>query len=351
MGNLKNILLIEDDTILRENTAELLELEGYTVITASNGRSGLQMALETPPNLIVCDIMMPEMDGYTVLKNLAKHGATKSIPFIFLSAKTEHTDVRLGMNMGADDYVTKPFTEEELMGAIASRLAKMDILQEAKGNSAEEAEALPVSTLHELKNYMDDHGTEIPLATGAQLYAERSCPNAIYLIIKGSMKLHILDESGKELITSILQPDDVFGFASFSTSYANTESATALENTVLQSISLQKLKTFMVQNPSLALEVVQLLTENLSAAKGQLLEMAYGSVRKRTAHTLLKFAQKLQKDKNGQMHILRSDLANVAGVATETLIRTLSAFKKEGLIEIEERNIKILDPRGLEEAY
>ncbi len=349
MAHQKNILLIEDDTVLRENTAELLDLAGYQVSMAANGRAGLQMALEETPHLILCDIMMPEMDGYTVLKHLRDHDPTKTTPFIFLSAKTEHKDVRLGMNMGADDYVTKPFTEEELLGAVASRLAKMAILGEFKAEGQEPHKAT-MGSLHELKNHIDDHGTELSLATGAQLYAERASPNAIYLITKGSIKLHILEESGKELITAILQPDDIFGFASFSNSYATKESATALENSVLHSISLQELKDLMAHNPTLALEVVALLTENLSMAKGQLLEMAYGSVRKRTAHTLLKFSEKLQKDKHGQMHILRSDLANVAGVATETLIRTLSCFKKEGLIDIEERNIKILDRQGLEDA-
>jgi CRP-like cAMP-binding protein len=160
--------------------------------------------------------------------------------------------------------------------------------------------------------------------------------------------LHILDESGKELITAILRPDEIFGFDALSDSKGNKESATALEKSALMSISLQKLKDFIAINPDLALGLVQVLTENLSNTKDQLLEMAYGSVRKRTAHTLLKFAEKLQKDKHGSLHILRSDLANVAGVATETLIRTLSGFKKEGLIEIEERNIKILDRNGLE---
>src|SRR5690606_33233477 len=126
---MKKILFIEDDTVVRENTAELLELSDYEVVTAANGRSGLQLAKKEPPDLIICDIMMPELDGYVVLQALAEDPKTQQIPFIFLSAKTEHKDIRKGMDLGADDYLTKPFEEEELISAIESRLAKVSILK------------------------------------------------------------------------------------------------------------------------------------------------------------------------------------------------------------------------------
>ncbi|MBQ0737218.1 response regulator, partial [Aquimarina celericrescens] len=105
---MKTILLIEDDTALRENTAELLELSNYEVITAPNGKIGIQKALQEKPDIVVCDIMMPEVDGYGVLEALAKNQHTQNVPFIFLSAKTEHKEIRKGMDLGADDYLTKP---------------------------------------------------------------------------------------------------------------------------------------------------------------------------------------------------------------------------------------------------
>ena len=122
------ILLIEDNLEVRENTQEILELASYEVLTAENGKIGVEMAKEIVPDLIICDIMMPELDGYGVLELLSKNKATKQIPFIFLSAKTERSDVRKGMNLGADDYITKPFTEDDLISAIESRMAKMSIL-------------------------------------------------------------------------------------------------------------------------------------------------------------------------------------------------------------------------------
>ena len=104
---MRTILLIEDDTALRENTAELLELADYDVLTAPNGRIGIDMAKDNIPNIIVCDIMMPEIDGYGVLEALSIDEKTTHIPFIFLSAKTEHKEIRKGMDLGADDYLTK----------------------------------------------------------------------------------------------------------------------------------------------------------------------------------------------------------------------------------------------------
>ena len=337
----KKILLIEDDTILRENTAELLELSDYEVRTASNGIHGVKLAKEYLPDTIVCDIMMPELDGYGVLEALSKDIRTKAIPFIFLSAKTERRDVRKGMEMGADDYLTKPFEEAELIGAIESRLAKMAILNDTP--SANPSTVTSVKTIHDLKNFVDDNGQRHEFKAGETVYSEGTYSITVYLVIHGIVKSHKLDRNGKDLITGLYRPDDFFGFSSFAPNTTHGEDATAMEDTHLVGISTQTLKNILEQNHDLTLELMQFLSENLTKAKEQLLEMAYGSVRKKTASTILKFAEKLQKDSKGNLHILRSDLASVAGMATETLIRTLSSFKKEGLIDIENRNIRILN--------
>jgi DNA-binding response OmpR family regulator len=126
---MKKILLIEDNPDVRENTAEILELAGYTVTTAENGRIGVDKAREVKPELIICDIMMPELDGYGVLYALSKHAETAVIPFIFLSAKADRADVRKGMTLGADDYITKPFDDMDLLQAVESRIKKNELLQ------------------------------------------------------------------------------------------------------------------------------------------------------------------------------------------------------------------------------
>ena len=346
---MKRVLLIEDDTVLRNNTAELLELANYKVFTASNGAKGIETAHFCKPDVIVCDIMMPEIDGYQVLESLAEDQRTQAIPFIFLSAKTERKDVRKGMELGADDYITKPFEEEELIGAIESRMARSTILRELQEQelTSIDGDGFYLKNIEDFKNYIYDYGRELDYELGETIYREGDNSNMVYLILKGVVKTHKLDEQGKELITGIYKADDFFGFTSFTKNIAYREYSTALEDTKLAGITKEQLKSALENNYELIMELMQLLTESLSDTREQLLEMAYGSVRRKTASTLLRFADKLQEDNQGNIHILRSDLAGVAGMATETLIRTLSSFKKEGLIEIRDRNIKILDVQKL----
>lgn len=126
---MKKILLIEDNAEVRENTAEILELANYTVFTAPNGKIGVELARKQQPDLIICDIMMPELDGYGVLHLLGKNPSTAGIPFIFLTAKSEKDDFRKGMNLGADDYLTKPYDDLTLLDAIEMRLKKNDLFK------------------------------------------------------------------------------------------------------------------------------------------------------------------------------------------------------------------------------
>ena len=121
---LTKILLIEDEISVRENISDLLEAEGFETITAANGKVGIDLAISQVPDIILCDLMMPEVDGYGVLERLRQEMLTATIPFIFLTAKSTRTDIRKGMDLGADDYLTKPFTRAELLGAISSRLDK-----------------------------------------------------------------------------------------------------------------------------------------------------------------------------------------------------------------------------------
>lgn len=344
---MKKVLLIEDDMALRENTAELLELSNYDVETAPNGRIGIEMAKANPPQIVVCDIMMPEVDGYGVLEALSSDPATSHIPFIFLSAKTEHKEIRKGMDMGADDYLTKPFEEEELISAIESRIAKAMILNSTIKDDTPVLEEDSLRSLNELKNFFDDEGIEYSFKKGALIYKEGAHSNMIYLISRGVVKTHKMDENGKELITALFKADDFLGFTSFVDNIAYQESATAIEETTVVGVSKNELKDVLENSKNVSLQLMELLTDNLAEIKGQLLQMAYSSVRKKTAQTILQFAAILNKKPEEGIRIARNDLASVAGIATESLIRTLSGFKKEGLIEIEGRNIRLLNVEGL----
>ncbi len=343
---MKTILLIEDDTALRENTAELLELSHYKVHTAPNGKIGIEKAKKEIPDIIVCDIMMPEIDGYGVLEAVVSDSSTSQIPFIFLSAKTEHKEIRKGMDMGADDYLTKPFEEEELLSAIESRLAKASILSKID-EQAKEFNVDNPSNINQLKNFFCDEGEQIDFKKGEIIYSKGDHSNKLFLILKGVVKTHSMDANAKELITALYKADDFLGFTSFDDNIPYNESATAVEDTELVGISKKKVKDILKKSQDVSLELMNLLTDNLSEIKKQLLKMAYSSVRKKTASTILQFVEIMNTNQGNAIKISRSDLATTAGIATESLIRTLSDFKKDGLIEIEGRNIKVVDVKKL----
>lgn len=340
---MKRILLIEDDVTVRENTAELLELSNYEVITASDGKQGCLKAHAVVPDIIVCDIMMPEMDGYGVLQELSKTPKTANIPFIFLSAKTEHKDIRRGMDLGADDYLTKPFEEEDLLSAIESRLAKIAILGNNLKNGAE-IEGL--KNLDELRKLFG-HSDSMSYKKGENIYEEGKQSNFFYLVKSGFVKAHRTDENGKDLITELYKTGDFFGNPSENSQASFSDYATAMENSELHTVSREDFSEILLQNPHISLKMVEVLNKNMVGLKQQLLDMAYSSVRKKTANTILLFAEKIEKHPLKSIRISRSDLAGVAGMAAESLIRTLSDFKKEGLIEIEGRNIKLMDAQAL----
>ncbi len=136
------ILIIEDDVTVRSNIAELLDAEEYEVVTAENGFAGVLWSQEHIPGLVICDMMMPELDGRDVLTALREDPRTESIPFIFLTARADKSDIRLGMNLGADDYLTKPFTRKELLDAVNARMKKHQYTEERYNEVHEYAESL-----------------------------------------------------------------------------------------------------------------------------------------------------------------------------------------------------------------
>ncbi|MEI7675789.1 MAG: response regulator [Bacteroidales bacterium] len=149
----KKILVIEDEPSLREEISEILEFEGFDVISADNGKSGIALAFEQQPMLILSDIMMPEMDGIEVLRCLRGNELTKLTPFIFMTALSERENIRLGMELGADDYVTKPFTRNDLLKALETRIQKLDSISDEKEQALETLRRTIITRLpHELRS-------------------------------------------------------------------------------------------------------------------------------------------------------------------------------------------------------
>ena len=210
------------------------------------------------------------------------------------------------MDMGADDYLTKPFDEQELLSAIESRLAKASILAMRESNkqrdNAEDDEN--PQNLNQLKNFFCDEGEVSNYKKGETIYRKGDHSNSMFLI-------------------------------------PYNETATAVEETEVVGISKTYVRDILKKSQDVSLELMNLLTDNLSEIKQQLVKMAYSSVRKKTASTILQFVEIMDKKPEAPLRISRNDLATTAGIATESLIRTLSDFKKDG------RDIRIVDLESL----
>ena len=343
---MKKILLIEDNKDVRENTAEILTLAQYNVLTANNGKEGVEMAQKEKPDQIICDIMMPVLDGHGTLHLLSKNEETSSIPFIFLTAKAERSDFRKGMEMGADDYLTKPFDDVELLNAIESRLKKNEILKKEFTKNIEGIndfinEANGVESLKELSKERDVRIYK----KRDDIYKEGSYPKGIYFVSKGKVKIYQTNELGKEFITELHKEGDFFGYLSLLKDEKYSSTASTLEDSEIYMIPKEDFFSLIYKNAEVSRKFIEILSNNLLENEKQLVKLAYNSVRKRVAEALIKLSDKYKKDedKRFSMNVSREDLANLVGTATETVIRTLSDFKEDKLIEINGGTITIVN--------
>ncbi|MBK8610746.1 MAG: response regulator [Chitinophagaceae bacterium] len=348
---MKHLLLIEDNDEIRENTAEILELAGYNVRTAENGKVGVEMALQVKPDLIICDIMMPVLDGYGVLHLINKNTELAGIPFIFLTAKAERSDFRRGMEMGADDYITKPFSDIELLNAVESRLKKTELFLKNYNTDAEGMQQMlrefkvggdPLKELAADRN-INHYKKKQPV------YTEGNHPNRLYYLQKGKIKTSKTNDAGKELTVGLYNEGDFFGYNALLEETVYKETAEAIEESEVAIIPKEEFEQLLHNNKEVTHKFIKLLAKNVTEKENQLLGLAYNSLRKRVADALLTLQEKYQSETENKfsIHISREDLANIAGTATESLIRTLSDFKSENLIEIKDGHIIITNEKKL----
>ncbi|WP_452231704.1 response regulator [Lacinutrix sp. MEBiC02595] len=349
------ILLIEDNQDVRENTADILELENYTVITAENGKTGVKKAIAHLPDIIICDIMMPELDGYGVFETLSKNPKTASIPFIFLSAKSEKTDIRKGMNIGVDDYLTKPFEEDELLDAITCRIKKSIFLKKEfskniAGISDFINEASDYLKLEELSKdrYLEKYKNK------TCIFTEGSAAHHLYFIQSGNVKTYRTTESGKEFVTGLYGAGEFIGQLSLlGDTGLYIETASVIEDAEICGIPKADFTKLLYDNKEVSNKFIGIISNNFIDMQEHLVDMAYSTVRKRTAKALLELDNKglIKDNEHIGISIPREDFAGLIGTATETAIRMLTAFKHEGLIDVEtNRRLVLLDKESLKQV-
>ena len=344
------ILVIEDNLEVRESITEILRLSDYIVVSVDNGKTGVEKALCESFDLIVCDIVMPQLDGYGVLHLLGKHKGTRNIPFIFMTAKSEKADLRKGMEMGADDYLTKPFAVTELLNAIEAQLKKSEdanrmISPDVEGindfiNQAGKSGLLQLtSDQREIYDFKKKH----------QLYTNAQRPSALYYIIKGKIKIYKINQEGKELITNICTEGDFCGYTSILENINYRENAEVLDDARLMIIPAAEFLTLVTSDVRVAKQFMHLITRNVLEMEEDLLNLAYNSIRKKVAYGIV---QQIDAHHGlGKVPIVldlsRKEMAQSIGVATESLVRTLADFKGEKLIDILEGKIIILNESNL----
>lgn len=341
----KTILVIDDNTDIRENTAEILELAGYATLTAENGKKGVELALKEKPAVIVCDIMMPELDGYGVLHLLRRHADTRQIPFIFLTAKTERGDFRKGMEMGADDYITKPFDDIELLNAVEVRLKKTEILEQGYAPSPQGlAQFLKDVKGAGLVQKLSEQYDTATYQKKQMLYAEGKRPRFLYYLLKGKMKAYKTHEDGKEYITDLFGEGDFMGYTALIEDRNYDDSATVLEDAEVLQIPRDEFLQMIYSDINIAAKFIQIVTRNVKEKEERLMSLAYSSLRKRVAKALVDIVEKFRlKEAAHPIEITREELAQYVGTATESLIRTLSDFKAEKLVDIRSGKVMVND--------
>jgi CRP-like cAMP-binding protein/CheY-like chemotaxis protein len=349
---MKTILLIEDNIDVRENTAEILELANYKVLTAENGKKGVELAKANNPDLIICDIMMPELDGYGVLHVLSKSEQTASIPFIFLTAKTEKSDVRKGMNLGADDYLTKPFDDLELLDAVEIRLKKNELIKKNSNVTIDNIHEIATQArgFKELEELISDQRRINKYKKKQILYSEGNNSTSLFFVIKGKVKTYKTNEDGREYIVGLHKDGDFIGYLNLLEEALYSDSAMVMEEAEVCVIPKQEFFALLFSNRDIAEKFIKMLSSDVLESEDRLLKLAYNSVRKRVSESLLLLQKNYQKENDKSkfsMPVSREDLASITGASKETVIRTLSDFKEEGLIDISGSTITILNDAKL----
>ncbi len=343
---MKKILIIEDNDDIRENIDEILSLSGYITRAAINGKEGLKCINDFGPDLILCDIMMPEIDGYGVLKILNSNPIWASIPLIFLTAKSDKVDFRKGMSLGASDYITKPFDDLDLLSSIEMRLKRgQTIYGSSSSPISNQFEVIPHDYILKKCEELTNKSEVRQFKRKDIIIREGQMPRYVYLLKEGKAKAYRSSEQAKDLITRLVCPNEFFGILDVLNHKTYSKTVEVIEDALVNLIPAKDFMDLVFADSAFALSLLRHKAAYTTIIENRLLDLAYNSVRKKCANALIYYAKSCPDDH--QFSATREDLASIAGVAKESLIRTLSDFKNEGLIEITPSQIIMKNFNGL----
>jgi CheY-like chemotaxis protein len=347
----QNVLIIEDSKDVLENMKEILELSNYKVHIARNGKEGLEAAQQNTPDIILCDVMMPELDGFSVLRGLTNNPKTKNIPFVFVTARAEKSDFRIGMDLGADDYLTKPFSGNDLLSMVSSRLKKAEVLSNLLKNDGKNLEEFfsnpdfPIENIYSIS----DKIVAKKIRKKEILFSEGDSSKYLYFLVLGKIKTFRVNEQGKEYITQVYKDKEFFGYASLLEANIYQETAIAIEDSEIACIAKQDFHQLLSSNEELPVKFIKFITSDLSETNNKLINLAYNSARKRVADAILYLGNKYHGDlKDGDgFTVSRDDISSISAVSPESVSRNFTDLRSEKLIELENGQIKILNIKKL----
>jgi len=347
----KTILLIQDHPEVHRNTSDILEQGGYAVVKAEYDERAVELARQDPPDLVLCDIVLPLMNGYRLLQELARDPKTAAIPFIFLGDKTEGVVNREKRALGADDQLTKPFEENELLVAVEERLKHSLLFRRSFAEDVDGMnEFLDLARgAGVLKELSQNRKTRL-LKEQEIIFREGDLLQDIPFVVQGKVRAFRVNKDDKELTTALYGTGDFIGYQGLLQDGLATESAEALEASKVALIPQEELLELLHGDHDVSMCFVKMLARDSDEKREHLLQMAYASIRQRVAQSLLRIQERYAKADDQCIGVLisREDLASVVGTATESLIRCLSDLKAENLITVDGREICIVDESGLQ---
>lgn len=345
---MKKILVVEDNESFRRNTIEILSLSGFELAGSANGKAAIQTALEFLPDLILCDIDLPGLDGFGVLAILRKSKSLKNVLFIFMTGIPENQDFRKAMNLGADDFIRKPFTGAELLRIINTRFDRLsDFI--AKNGFDDQGSLTDQSNHSEIYPLFSRQPATL-LKKGDQLYRAGQQISFIPYMLEGRVRTTYTDYNGKELTTEIVNPGQFVGIANFITRTTWSEDAYAMEEVLVNFIPGTNLKKAIEENHRINQNIQRQLAQALCIKKEELFINAYQNLRGKIALVFLNLEVSAWSEELEEIRfkITRNIIATIAGVAKESAVRTIIDFIDEGLIEESRKGFRILNHSKLE---
>ena len=335
---MKKVLIIDTDVILSKSLKTFLEANTYEVSVAPNLQAVDKLVLQKKVDVMIYNKANPKLNGSESLSNLKSSQATNSFPVILISENGNEKKNEFKLF----EQIETPLNYHKLLKAIERSL------KEKSNEKIRDLKDIAISCLSDLKEHIFKTEERCFVPKDQIIYKQHKNAACVYLVEQGLIKTFKMDEYGKELITGLYKDLDLFGFYSFKNISMYPETAKSLKDSIIYKYPIKLFQKILAKNNAITLEFAQILADHVSSLKMHMLDLAYASVLKKTTNTLLHFAENVLKNPTDSINLSRSDLASIAGISTESLIRSLAQLKQIKLIAVNGRNIKVLDLKKLQ---